>query len=360
MRSSTFRAWFAALGLACAACSDGGGPAGPDGGGQADAGPAAYGLPCAKDEDCGSKLCVDKFCSRACRKQAECPPVRSDPNPSKRAGTLGGPCDPKDKSCGPGLVCVANECLRAFDCGEVEPGKTSCYARRYDSRPYTMGHDCSIDGRCAQSYKCMGVPGDTERYCAPACKTDQDCPAAFRCASAQTGNRPAEKRCMRRQFGHPCAVEDQCGDAANLCIADVNQKKYCSKACVKGGNTCPPFATCEDVGNGKLQCRHKAGYAFKPEAKLCEPCVAHYTLPEGNTEFTVAEEGGCVAGGFCLRLNSYSREDYCATPCDAEGKCPDGYSCGKFSSLGENTKLCMKTKPLPEDPTRKTLDTCFP
>lgn len=284
---------FLALALGClaataASCGD-------------EAKPLPYGLACTGDAQCESKHCIAGYCSKLCSKLADCPS-------------------------GSGI---------RFTCGEVEPNLVACLPNRVDNRPFTTGHDCSLDGKCAGGWKCMGALGGY-RYCSPICENDHQCPTKMRCASVKAADadegEPAEKRCMPRKFGHPCVIDDQCPNSGDACITDLKGKKYCSKACTPtSGGTCPVFAKCQDAGNGNMQCKYNAGYAYDTPGSYCDPCIYHDDLLE--------ETGTCQAGGRCLRLSSYTNETACVLSC-ADTPCPDNsYWCTPTS------KLCIPIVP---------------
>lgn len=274
--------------------------------------PRAFGLPCTLDDDCESKMCLDGHCSRVCAKASDCPPA---------AG-------------------------KYFFCGTAkDDGTVACYPKQHDDRPFATGYNCSADGKCGIGWKCLGVPGEPDRFCSPECKNDKECPPTMRCASIQEGDKAAEMRCVRRQWGHPCVIDDQCGGPNDLCITDANGAKYCSKACEKDkAGTCPVFAKCEDAGNGKLQCRHAKGYAYKTDGEQCDPCVWHYEVQSGNDTLPVSDASGCKDGGLCIRLSPYTNETACALPCAAECEknedCGSGNTCRTLSTSGGAIKLC--------------------
>lgn len=308
--------------------------------------PRAYGLPCATADVCESKLCIDGRCSKLCSKFADCPPA-------------GG---------------------KYFFCGQATPDTIACYPRpdSYVDQPFTTGHDCSVDGKCAVGWRCMGLPGD-KRTCSPLCESDKDCPPKLRCSSLVEGDKPVEKRCMPRQWGHPCTIDDDCGGAEDLCITDKTGAKYCSKACAKNDpGTCPTFATCEDAGNSKLQCKHKAGIAYTKEGELCAPCIAHYEVTTGSTVTPIEEDGGCGTGGHCLRLSPYTNETACALPCatdfeksctgdgDCTHRCVDTGGgvkkcsyCAQGFGCTKATSLCIPIMANPEPPPDTIIGTCF-
>ncbi len=275
--------------------------------------PRVFGLPCSLDDDCESKMCIDGHCSKVCTKQADCPPA---------AG-------------------------KYFFCGTAkEDGTVACYPKQYDDRPFATGYDCSADGKCGIGWECLGVPGEPDRFCSPVCKNDKECPPKMRCAQIQAGDKAAEMRCVRRQWGHPCVIDDQCGGAEDLCITDSNGAKYCSKACQKDkGGTCPVFAKCEDAGNNTLQCRHKKGYAYKAEGDQCDPCTWHYQYQSGKDVVQVSDSGGCKSGGLCIRLSPYTNETACALPCAEEcsgdSDCSGNNTCRTLTAGGgSQIKLC--------------------
>ncbi|MCK5800181.1 MAG: hypothetical protein KAI47_23485 [Deltaproteobacteria bacterium] len=308
--------------------------------------PKAYGYPCEADKDCSSTMCIDKHCSKLCAKFADCPPA---------AGTY-------------------------FVCGRATADKVACYPKTYDSRPYGTGWDCSIDGKCGIGWKCLGVPGAPHRYCSPICKSDKECAPKMRCAEIQDGKDKPEKRCVTRAWGHPCDIDDQCGGSEDLCITDTKGNRYCSKSCDKTQSaTCPAFAKCEDAGNSKLQCKHKAGFAYTQDGKLCDPCVLHYEHQQGGDVVGVREAHGCQEGGECLRLSPYTNETACAAPCakDFEKTCVNDTECQsrrcvetkdggkKCSYCPENfgclTKisLCVPIQENPQPPPDVIIGTCF-
>jgi hypothetical protein len=320
-----------------AACSDGGGePPPPE--------PRAFGLPCTLDEDCEGKMCLDGHCSKVCSKQADCPPA---------AG-------------------------KYFFCGTAkDDGTVACYPKQHDDRPFATGYDCSADGKCGIGWKCLGTPGEPDRFCSPECKNDKECSPKMRCAEVREGDKAPEMRCVRRQWGHPCVIDDQCGGAIDLCITDSNGSKYCSKACEKDiASTCPQFAKCEDAGNGKLQCRHKQGYAYKADGDQCDPCSWHYEYQAGTEVVTVADAKACKTGGMCMRLSPYTNETACALPCatDTDKTCTKDEDCDSRNCVtlqsGEKrcgfcadnfgctnaTKVCV---PVVQTPQGLTIGTCF-
>jgi hypothetical protein len=273
--------------------------------------PTQYGYACTLDDECESKRCIDGFCSKTCTKLSDCPS-------------------------GSG---------RIFVCGAIDAQTVACHPKRVDDREYGTGHDCSLDGKCGIGWKCMGPAGSADRYCSPICESDKECLPTMRCASVKEGKKDAEKRCVKRLFGHPCVINDQCGNADDLCITDSNGAKYCSKACEKtSAGTCPEFTKCQDAGNNKFQCKFKKGYAYKAEGDLCDPCIFHSDI--------LAEEGTCKTGGICFRLSGYTNEAACALPCETQApSCPEGYGCTS------STQVCVPIAPGSNPP---QIGTCAP
>jgi hypothetical protein len=334
--------WALTAGVALLACSDDDNGNGNKDQGVPDASLAAYGEPCQQNDECSSQLCVvhaalnKGFCSKTCKRLSDCPPV-------------GG---------------------KGWDCGELTTGEIACYPRTYRAEKYGMAHDCSLDGVCGAGYICMGNPGDADRYCSNKCQGDMDCPPQYRCSQVRVGTElEADKWCRRRAFCHPCVIDDQCGGPEDLCVKDINGNGYCSQTCSKTGATCPSYAKCEDAGNNKFQCRHKAGACYKSleaDGGLCDPCIIHgwTTLAPGGdacvtdvncphypkqycltainkclpVDYTIAEEGVCQKGSYCLLLDQYTGEAACIDPCT--DTCPsDTYFCGTIRSLG--AKFCV-------------------
>lgn len=355
----------AILALGCGACSSSDDPTTPpDAGGEGSAdstpepsGPQPYGAICESPEGCESGMCVDGYCSQLCKRLSDCPPVREAPDPAKAAGTAGGPCK-EDGTCRKGLMCVSGECLRAFDCGRVDEHTLACYARVYDTRSHTTGHNCSMDGLCGQTYTCIGAPADADRYCSPTCEEDKQCPPEYRCARLTDYEGNTQRRCMRRRFGHPCDIDDQCAGTSKSelgCVKDANGKGYCSKTCTPtDSGTCPPYTKCEEAGNGRTMCKFKAGYGYTDGGKLCDPCIHHGDV-DGKT---AVEEGGCEQGGVCLMLSPYTGESSCLTPCGSGGTCPGDRKCFDVTIPSAASQLCAPWQPIPSQPNSITVAPC--
>lgn len=316
MKRFTFRACLAVFLIA--GCSDGNGDKADGSVPLPDSGPAAYGADCQKDDDCESKLCflkdgADKgICSKTCKRISDCSPVNG----------------------------------KLYDCGELPNGEIGCYPQTYHTVPYTQGHDCSLENKCAMGFRCMGNQGDADRYCASTCESDRDCPPKYRCATVRKGKElDPDKWCMRRQFCHPCVIDDQCGGPDDLCIKDSNGNHYCSKTCTMTGATCPGYAKCEDAGNNKLQCRHKAGFCFKSfdsDGELCDPCVVHGWTTTDKGTVTLAEDGICKKENHCILLDQYTGEGACVSACSSPSECPAEFGCGPAGP--EDSDVCVPTK----------------
>jgi hypothetical protein len=305
------------LALAAGACSDSGGSGD-------DSGPSLkrYGQPCTADADCDTKLCLNKTCTVTCSKQRDCPWV-----------TLGGTLTP-------------------FDCGEAEPGKVACYRRTYD--PAKTGKDCSADGKCDPGYLCLGLDGDGGRVCMPQCNSDLDCPHKYRCATTRTAlDLDPKKYCRERAFCHPCVTDDQCGDPGDRCLEDSSGHRFCSKQCTVpsplpdagAGGTCPTEATCVKQSDGTFQCQHKAGIcyrSFKGEGKQCDPCIYHGWVPTDvriDPLKTIAEEGQCKSGAYCVLFERFAKVAACLEPCSST--CPSSdHSCVEFQTSLKG-KFCV-------------------
>jgi hypothetical protein len=219
-----------------------------------------------------------------------------------------------------------------------------------------------MDGKCAVGYRCTGLSGDADRYCAATCQSDRDCPPTTRCAALKTGAEVDPDRwCMRRQFCHPCVIDDQCGSPDDLCVKDNGGNHYCALACTEGGSTCPSHASCEDAGNGSLQCQHAAGACFKSfdgQGDLCDPCIIHSASTINGHLVTVAEDGACKEEAYCTYLERDGGESICVTPCSDQAPCPtEDYACAVFPALDGN--FCV---PITKDPTtgQTTGGTCIP
>jgi hypothetical protein len=305
------------LGAALIACSDGG--TAKDSGAPG----LPYGWDCAKDSECSSGLCVDSFCSKECQHLSDCAAVEGVP----------------------------------WDCGEVtEKSKIACYPRRAQTVPYTVGHDCSLDGKCAVGYRCMGPEGTTGRYCSKTCEIDRDCPARYRCTQARIGTQTPEpdKWCRRRDFCHPCAIDDQCGVQPDaLCLQDTKGHGYCTKSCDPAGRSCAQWTACLNVGPRRYACKPVNGTCFNPAGGgYCDTCITFGWVTLADGDFTINEVGSCKDGTICYLLNKATSENVCVTPCP-DDLCPgNGVSCFDLKSLGG--KYCIPS------PDGKSFGTCSP
>lgn len=299
-----------------------------DGGPKTDTPAAArgYGSQCTENPDCDSNLCVEGFCSKLCKRLSDCAPTAE----------------------------------QHFLCGEVAALKTvACYPRTYSTDPMTTGHDCSLDGLCAGGFTCLGQADSAERYCSAVCVNDQDCPPTYRCATTTIGDAAEEQKfCRRREFCHPCAIDDQCGGQEDICIADINNNKYCSKACDPAGSSCRTYSKCEDAGNGAFQCKPKKGYCFKSfeaEGELCDPCLEHGNFKDPKKDLTISEVGTCKADHTCYVVDVYTMEPACLSPCGTVCTAPT--DCDQEKCDGDCTCVDGRCNDFfcPEDPTYQYL-----
>ncbi len=318
-----------------------------------------YGAPCTENTGCDSNLCVEGFCSKLCQRLSDCSPTKD----------------------------------QHFICGEVAALKTvACYPRTYSVAPYTMGYDCSLNGACVDGFTCLGQTDSADRYCSAACTNDQDCPPTFRCATTTTGDAEEQQTfCRRREFCHPCVIDDQCGGEEDICIADINNNKYCGKACDPSGTSCRVYAKCEDAGNGAFQCKPKRGYCYKSleaEGGICDPCLEHGSYKDPKKDLTIAEVGVCKADHICYVVDGYTMEPaclpacgtLCTTPSDCDQEkcdgafqsndgrcndffCPDDptyqYLCMFLSNSGYSRDYCVPTRYDPQYQTQVP-GSCYP
>jgi hypothetical protein len=206
----------------------------------------------------------------------------------------------------------------------------------------------------------MGPENTASRYCSKTCESDRDCPPRFRCARARTGLQPAEPErwCRRRDFCHPCVIDEQCGDTADApCVRDPAGHGYCSKSCDPDHESCADWTRCEAAGDGHHQCRPKSGSCSKAEGDLCDNCTTFGWVSQSTGDFTLNEVGGCKAGAACYLLSKAGTETVCITPCAADGSCPPAvggvsFSCFELKSLAG--KFCLPS------PDGKLFGSCSP
>jgi hypothetical protein len=105
-------------------------------------------------------------------------------------------------------------------------------------------------------------------------------------------------------YGEPCARGGEC--QSGLCVGDpINGGGFCTQACVRD-NACPNLDVCRPAGGGVSVCfRNETG----------QPC----NLPNDCTD------------GICLTppdgLPWANVQNVCINRCDADSKCPSGYTC---------------------------------
>lgn len=238
--------------------------------------------------------------------------------------TLGTDCA-VDGDCSAGEVCHRGVCVATCsspadcgggDCSADAAGRMVCSPAAYAK---AIGTNCGATGKCPDGTQCIGVPYSAFAVCSAACADDTDCPMNFYCGEAQ-----GQKVCLARAFCSLCNHDGNCGEG-NSCTEQGGQK-FCSRGCTPGGNDCPRYAACQDVGNGNFQCVHKAGSCIGDGA-LCSACTG---------------EGQCEEGAACLTYN-HTKESFCATACS--GSCPANYNC---VNVGAGTKCVPASKTDPK------------
>lgn len=244
---------------------------GDDGGGAPDAAvPDAdlFGADCTMGQACGPYTCAEGRCTTACTATSEC-----------RTGT---------------------------ECRDTGGGAFMCVPMQWNE---AVGKSCALGGAadCPSGFTCEQVrQDDPNSYCTTTCADDRECPPAFRCLNPGTG----EKRCVRREFCSPCALDEQCQTTLNpdgACATDSSGPEVCSKACDPAGETCPRGFLC--MGG---VCVHHTGSCFGT-GKTCDPCT------------TDADCSG-TPGSVCLRYY-FSGEKFCSETCSGASPCASPYTC---------------------------------
>ncbi|MFZ5894417.1 MAG: hypothetical protein ACOY0T_25370 [Myxococcota bacterium] len=308
----------------------------------------------------------------ACQSEAECDSLRGfkciDSKCQKRTGQFEA-CE-GDQQCDSanGFQCVGGECRVGcsshFDCAPVGtceslsegnfckvtmPAKAGQY---YQRCPFGET-DCDT----ANGFTCVGTgTADLEAYCTAECKTEEDCPAGYRCGTigatpcvtqcGLTGQQVPDcvraadigpgKRfectepfglvrhvCVRNTFCAACESDEDCfGIAGQICAKDKGGQKSCTFACDPGVLSCPWGDATEcgvwDKERGIATCAHRFG-ACRGTGKGCEPCV---------------DSADCAPTGYCTR-SGFTGERFCvdlsvscncADDADANGQC-EGHGC---------------------------------
>jgi thiol-disulfide isomerase/thioredoxin len=218
-----------------------------------------------------------------------------------------------------GKACTkTSECGADEDCNSADGKTATCVKRAY---PKGAGELCGANV-CGDGLDCPNVESGVA-LCTATCASDLDCPVATTCHTAKDGS----SDCRTRKFCAPCATDEQCGPG-NLCIpmGGDDPTKFCSTPCNKGGSECPPFAACQDIGDGNYACRHKNG-TCNGDGSVCAACVSG--------------SGSCAGGGACL-THPGTGESFCSIPCGAGDTCGAGFDCMDVGVKAEDGKTAVK------------------
>jgi hypothetical protein len=137
---------------------------------------------------------------------------------------------------------------------------------------------------------------------------------------------PCDPSAVQLGFGCPCQGHADC--ASGLCL-ETSNGLVCSEACEE---CCPTGFVCREqivVGADKrFVCQD-------PHVRLCDPCTENVQCDDATPggDYCVELPGDDGAGG-----------TFCATACDDDGSCPDGYDCREVTSVDGSASLqCVPT-----------------
>ncbi len=241
-----------------------------------------------------------------------------------------GPCTGR-RDCPPGEICNTAaspaECVAASGACE---GNEDCPA----------GFICQIDecvegcnnrADCYVGWVCREVTANTQR-CQQSCERNDDCGPDQTCS---------EDVCIPRvQLCSSCALDQDCGGTADLCVVEDGQG-YCGSDCSVGGG-CPDGFYCDSVGvDGARQCVAANGQC----ETVCplNPCPEGTVCNRSSGECRAALKpcDPCESHSDCegdARCRTYGQDKVCLLPC------PNGASdCGDdFVCTGEgNAAFCV-------------------
>lgn len=166
---------------------------------------------------------------------------------------------------------------------------------RGDGGAALAGRDCSVDAECG-ALKCDPI----RRQCV--CQSDADCADRFcnnftgLCTDSVSGCKddaectssefcdPQIRACrLRRGLCEPCSTDTECGGTKDNCLLDVGlNQKFCGKSCATSVE-CPRGTTCQDPGNGALQCWPEIGKNCKTFTGCIPDSFKPCTPTDGGT-----------------------------------------------------------------------------
>jgi len=296
----------------------------PPAAGTTNAAPAALGLACGADGDCGSGLCIEE--------------ERANGGVSWTAGSC-------SQSCSDSAPCPATSACVAF-----EDASSWCLTR------------CSAAADCRAGYVCSTGAG----ACLPDCRLGFSCGTSLSCDAASGS-------CVRppgmRAIGASCQFNSDCASA--LCTVEQSSSSgkiwaegYCTAACTAAA-PCANSATCITYADGSSFCAAtcaadtdcRGGYVCSRTAKSCLPdCRQGFNC--GTSLVCDASSGNCVgsmlpigagcslnidcASGLCTPAASTSggvvwNGGYCTQACGAATACPAAATCITYA---DGTSYC--------------------
>lgn len=261
---------------------------------------------CTADAECGEARdrCLDyatggRFCGTAC---GSCPVGYQCDATLGQCVALSGSCErvrecatpndcPRGQTCSASFVCIAG-----CDGDEACPGGQVCVAG-------------ACVPPCADDSECPGDATCTDRRCRipGGCITSRDCtePATF---------------CSGFQCVPGCEVDNDCGNAAQECVAGSCEVRGC-----RGNYSC----------SFGLVCNQGSGVCETPTEPHCGTC-------------TKGEVDSCGATNACLTLQEDDVEvgTFCFVACteDIDNLCPQGFRCTEVDVDGEGDvrRVCTR------------------
>ena len=180
---------------------------------------------------------------------------------------------------------------------------------------------CITDADCADwGLSCFSLgPTDPTPLCSEACETTADCPESMLCKA-----KGDDMICQLAAYCDACVADTDCGGAGMICMEDEEDGAFCSTKCILNDqDSCSPGHYCKKIGE-----EIEDYYCF-PQFGTCRGDGAHCSPCQGDVD--------CQKGLVC-HTNEITAESYCATICQTDQECDNGFGC--FELPGEEFQLC--------------------
>ena len=299
------------------------------------AGPTPAGGRCDSAGVCESAFCAAGVCSQDCAGDGVCP---EDYRCARFAE--GDFCFPRcrsDQDCAASAFCdlSLNGGPICYWLGATEDGD-ACTRHRDCRSGYCDGRlcrtACESDNECVGDHRCVnvgprnictGLPLPINAACerTDACADPLRCTAG-RCLPACEDRCPPGTTCYANACHPLCEGASECRPG-RICNAVDGPRPMCvDRGRINAGEICDSSAVCRDGLCADGRCRVRCGRC--QDGQRCWPDDDGWCLDVGALEAgSICENHGDCRTGLCAGRR-------CSTPCDAEGECLHGMSCGDY------------------------------